>query len=199
MVTQLSIVREHLFNRDEFHTAVLPYNRQPEKPHTTMNVSPVDYAALTQQALALTVGEADTIANMANVSALLFHALGHVSWVGFYRMHGSTLVLGPFQGKPACIRIPVGQGVCGAAAATRQTQRVDDVHAFAGHIACDPEARSELVIPVLADDAVLGVLDLDSTHPARFGAADATGLEQLVTAIGPAITADARACANPQL
>jgi GAF domain-containing protein len=128
---------------------------------------------------ALTAGEADGIANMANAAALLWQYLPDLNWAGFYRMVGGELVLGPFQGKAACIRIPVGRGVCGTAAATRETQRVDDVHAFPGHIACDADSRSELVVPLVRDGAVLGVLDLDSPVAARFDAEDAAGCEAL--------------------
>jgi len=128
---------------------------------------------------ALTAGEADGIANMANAAALLWQYLPDLNWAGFYRMVGGELVLGPFQGKAACIRIPVGRGVCGTAAATRETQRVADVHAFPGHIACDADSRSELVVPLVRDGAVLGVLDLDSPVAARFDAEDAAGCEAL--------------------
>ena len=128
---------------------------------------------------ALTAGEADGIANMANAAALLWQYLPDLNWAGFYRMIGDELVLGPFQGKAACIRIPVGRGVCGTAAATRETQRVADVHAFPGHIACDADSRSELVVPLVRDGAVLGVLDLDSPVAARFDAEDAAGCEAL--------------------
>jgi GAF domain-containing protein len=128
---------------------------------------------------ALTAGEADGIANMANAAALLWQYLPDLNWAGFYRMVGGELVLGPFQGKAACIRIPVGRGVCGTAAATLATQRVDDVHAFPGHIACDADSRSELVVPLVRDGAVLGVLDLDSPVAARFDAEDAAGCEAL--------------------
>jgi len=128
---------------------------------------------------ALTAGEADGIANMANAAALLWQYLPDLNWAGFYRMVDGELVLGPFQGKAACIRIPVGRGVCGTAAATRETQRVADVHAFPGHIACDADSRSELVVPLVRDGAVLGVLDLDSPVAARFDAEDAAGCEAL--------------------
>ncbi len=128
---------------------------------------------------ALTAGEADGIANMANAAALLWQYLPDLNWAGFYRMVGGELVLGPFQGKAACIRIPVGRGVCGTAAATRETQRVADVHAFPGHIACDADSRSELVVPLVRDGAVLGVLDLDSPVAARFDAEDVAGCEAL--------------------
>jgi GAF domain-containing protein len=136
---------------------------------------------------ALTAGEADGIANMANAAALLWQYLPDVNWAGFYRMVDGELVLGPFQGKAACIRIPVGRGVCGTAAATRETQRVDDVHAFPGHIACDADSRSELVVPLVRDGVVLGVLDLDSPVPARFDAGDATGCEALAALLAARI------------
>ncbi|GAA0668833.1 GAF domain-containing protein [Sphingomonas insulae] len=128
---------------------------------------------------ALTADEPDAIANMANASALIWQYLPDLNWAGFYRLVGGELVLGPFQGKAACIRIPIGKGVCGAAAATRETQLVDDVHAFPGHIACDAASRSELVVPIVRDGVVTGVLDLDSPAPARFDAEDATGCEAL--------------------
>ncbi len=132
---------------------------------------------------ALTAGERDAIANMANASALLWQYLPDLNWAGFYRMvpaeQGGELVLGPFQGKAACIRIPLGKGVCGTAAASGETQRVADVHAFPGHIACDADSRSELVVPLVRDGEVLGVIDLDSPLPARFDAEDARGCEAL--------------------
>ena len=128
---------------------------------------------------ALTAGETDAVANMANAAALIWQYLPDLNWAGFYRMIGDELVLGPFQGKAACIRIPVGRGVCGTAAATRETQLVADVHAFPGHIACDADSRSELVVPLIRDGAVIGVLDLDSPVAARFDAEDAAGCEVL--------------------
>jgi GAF domain-containing protein len=137
------------------------------------------YAELTQAADALTAGEPDGIANMANVAALLFDALPDLNWAGFYRNVGGELVLGPFQGKAACIRIPFGKGVCGTAAATREAQCVADVHAFPGHIACDAASRSELVIPLIADGALIGVLDLDSPLPGRFDQEDLSGCAEL--------------------
>jgi GAF domain-containing protein len=136
---------------------------------------------------ALTAGETDGIANMANAAALLWQYLPDLNWAGFYRMVDGELVLGPFQGKAACIRIPVGRGVCGTAAATRATQRVDDVHAFPGHIACDADSRSELVVPLVRDGAVLGVLDLDSPVPARFDDEDAGGCEALAVLLAARI------------
>ncbi len=128
---------------------------------------------------ALTAGERDGIANMANAAALLWEYLPGLNWAGFYRLVGGELVLGPFQGKAACIRIPVGNGVCGTAAATLATQVVADVHAFPGHIACDAASRSELVVPILRGRALFGVLDLDSPEPSRFDAEDARGCEAL--------------------
>jgi len=137
------------------------------------------YAELAEQARGLLAGERDRIANAANLSALVYHALPGLNWVGFYFHDGHELVVGPFQGQPACVRIPLGKGVCGTAAATRQTQRIADVHAFPGHIACDAASRSELVVPLLAGDAVLGVFDLDSPRPDRFDAEDQQGLEAI--------------------
>jgi L-methionine (R)-S-oxide reductase len=137
------------------------------------------YAELVKAADALTAGEPDGIANMANISALLWQYMPDLNWAGFYRMVDGELVLGPFQGKAACIRIPLDKGVCGAAAATGETQRVDDVHAFPGHIACDADSWSELVVPVIRDGAVVAVIDLDSPKPARFDADDQTGIETL--------------------
>ena len=162
----------------------LPYNRAPPDTRCHMTPANTDYAALAAQAEALTHGETDPVANMANISALLFHALGDVNWVGFYRLLDGELVLGPFQGKPACIRIAIGRGVCGTAAASGQTQCVADVHAFDGHIACDPNSRAELVVPVFdAGGQVIAVLDIDSESRGRFGATDVQGMEQLVAAI----------------
>lgn len=136
---------------------------------------------------ALTAGEADGIANMANAAALLWQFLPDLNWAGFYRMVGGELVLGPFQGKVACIRIPLGKGVCGTAAARGETQVVADVHAFPGHIACDADSRSELVVPILAGGRVIGVFDLDSPVPGRFDAEDAAGCEALAALLGPRI------------
>jgi GAF domain-containing protein len=144
---------------------------------------PERYAQLLAQARALLHGERDRIANAANLSALVYRALPDLNWVGFYFFDGTELVVGPFQGLPACVRIPLDKGVCGAAARTRQTQRVDDVHAFPGHIACDSASRSELVVPlVAADGALVGVFDLDSPRPARFSADDQQGLEAIAAA-----------------
>jgi GAF domain-containing protein len=137
------------------------------------------YAQLAEQARGLLHGERDRIANAANLSALVFHALPELNWVGFYFHDGRELVVGPFQGRPACVRIALDKGVCGAAARTGQTQRVDDVHAFPGHIACDAASRSELVVPLRHDGALLGVFDLDSPRPSRFDAEDQAGLEAI--------------------
>ena len=140
---------------------------------------PQQYAQLAEQARALLHGEPDRIANAANLSALVYHALPRLNWVGFYFFDGTELVVGPFQGLPACVRIPLDRGVCGAAASSRQTQRVEDVHAFPGHIACDAASRSELVVPLVKDGALVGVFDLDSPDPARFDVQDQEGLEAI--------------------
>jgi L-methionine (R)-S-oxide reductase len=137
------------------------------------------YASLLGQARSIFEGERDPIANAANLAALIFHRLPQLNWAGFYFLRGDELVLGPFQGKPACIRIPVGKGVCGTAVARRSTVLVPDVHEFPGHIACDSASRSEVVVPLLSADRVLGVLDLDSPELARFDAEDQAGLETL--------------------
>jgi GAF domain-containing protein len=135
----------------------------------------------------LVAGEPDGIANMANAAALIFESLPDVNWVGFYRNIGGELVLGPFQGRPACIRIKFGEGVCGAAAATRQVQRVDDVNAFPGHIACDSASNSEIVVPLIRDGELLGVLDIDSPNRARFNAEDEAGVARLGEILSKAI------------
>jgi L-methionine (R)-S-oxide reductase len=145
------------------------------------------YADLVAAARALTADEPDAIANMANVTALIWQFLPDLNWAGFYRDVEGELVLGPFQGKPACIRIPFGQGVCGAAAASGETQLVEDVHAFPGHIACDAASRSELVVPVFKGSVLIAVIDLDSPEPARFDAEDAAGIEALAAAIAAVI------------
>ena len=143
-----------------------------------MTVLPAtDYSEIVAQADALIDGESDRIANVANVTSLVYHALPEVNWVGVYLYDGTELVVGPFQGRPACVRIPIGRGVCGTAAASRETQRVADVHAFEGHIACDPVSRSEVVVPLAADGNLLGVFDLDSPQPNRFDESDQRGLE----------------------
>ena len=137
------------------------------------------YTQLVSQAKSLVSGEHDLIANMANVSALLFNQLEDVNWAGFYLHKESQLVLGPFQGQPACIRIPIGKGVCGTAAETRTIQRIDDVHAFSGHIACDAASNSEIVIPLIVNDELIGVLDIDSPKFGRLDADDEAGLKQI--------------------
>jgi L-methionine (R)-S-oxide reductase len=133
--------------------------------------------SLAAQARGLLSGERDAIANAANLSAMLYMALEQVNWVGFYFLKGQELVLGPFQGKPACVRIPLGKGVCGTAAVTLQTQRVEDVERFAGHIACDVNSRSELVVPLVQRGELMGVLDIDSPVTHRFTEADQAALE----------------------
>lgn len=138
------------------------------------------YSLWVAQLESLLAGERDFIANAAQFSAFLFQELAELNWAGFYLLRGDELVLGPFQGKVACVRIPLGRGVCGVAAATRQTQRVDDVHGFAGHIACDSASNSELVIPLVQAGRLIGVLDLDSPRLARFTEADQAGIERLV-------------------
>ncbi|MBX3724326.1 MAG: GAF domain-containing protein [Xanthomonadales bacterium] len=138
------------------------------------------YSALVEQARGLLAGEPDRIANAANFSALVFHGLPDLNWAGFYFHDGRELVVGPFQGLPACVRIPIGRGVCGTAAATGATQVVPDVHAFPGHIACDAASRSEIVVPLLrGDGSLLGVFDVDSPSPGRFDDEDRAGLEAL--------------------
>jgi GAF domain-containing protein len=138
------------------------------------------YASLAQQLSGLLEGERDAIANAANMSALIYDLLPDLNWAGFYFMRGPELVLGPFQGKPACVRIAVGRGVCGTAVERRASVVVADVNAFPGHIACDSASRSELVVPIIKDGMVLGVLDLDSPSPSRFDEADREGCETLV-------------------
>ncbi|XUU61382.1 GAF domain-containing protein [Erythrobacter sp. HA6-11] len=150
------------------------------------------YRELTQMALALTEGEDDAIANMANIAALIWETVPDLNWAGFYRVtekNGAReLILGPFIGRPACIRIAWGSGVCGAAAQLGETQRIEDVHAFPGHIACDAASRSELVVPILRNGEVVAVLDLDSPAQARFKPEDAVGFEALINAVSARIT-----------
>lgn len=134
---------------------------------------------LAQQARGLLAGENHRIANAANLAALIFNSVPDLNWAGFYFVEDNELVVGPFQGQPACVRIVPGKGVCGTAMVTRETQRVEDVEAFAGHIACDPNSRSEVVVPLIVDDEVIGVLDIDSPKPGRFSSEDARGFEQL--------------------
>lgn len=140
------------------------------------------YPSLQQQAEALLSGETDRVANAANLAALLYHSLPDINWAGFYFLHDGQLVLGPFQGMPACVRIPVGRGVCGTAARTVQTQVVPDVHKFEGHIACDSASNSEIVVPLVLGGELIGVLDIDSPRFDRFGARDRLGLEQVALA-----------------
>lgn len=149
------------------------YRPAPDTPKPDL------YRDLLQAADAITSGEPDAVANMANVAALLWEFLPQVNWTGFYRVKGGELVLGPFAGRPACIRIAMGSGVCGTAAQSRATQLVPDVHAFPGHIACDGATRSELVVPVSRKGECIAVIDLDSPEPARFDAVDAAGVEAL--------------------
>ena len=137
------------------------------------------YQDLLNAAEGLTADEPDAIANMANVAALIWEALPDLNWAGFYRNVDGELVLGPFQGRPACIRIPFGKGVCGVAAETLQVQRIEDVHAFPGHIACDAASASELVVPIVRDGKLIAVLDLDSPTPARFTEEDEAGCVEL--------------------
>ena len=145
------------------------------------------YRELVKSADALTRGETDGVANMSNIAALLWEFLPDVNWTGFYRVVDGELVLGPFQGKAACIRIPFGRGVCGAAAQTGETQLVEDVHAFPGHIACDANSASELVVPVMRDGHVIAVVDLDSPSRGRFDDDDALGIQSLVAVIADRI------------
>jgi len=137
------------------------------------------YEQLAEQARGLLHGEPDRIANAANFAALVWHAVPDINWCGFYFFDGTELVVGPFQGKPACVRIALGRGVCGTAAVTRETQLVEDVHAFPGHIACDAASRSEVVVPLVKQGRLIGVWDVDSPLPARFDAADRQGMEAL--------------------
>jgi len=137
------------------------------------------YEALRGELRALLADERDLVANAANCAALLYHSLADVNWVGFYFLRDGELVVGPFQGKPACVRIALGKGVCGTAALRRETQLVSDVHAFAGHIACDPASRSEIVVPLVRNGELLGVLDIDSPTRGRFTETDRAGIEAL--------------------
>ena len=147
------------------------------------------YRQLIDAAEALTAGEPDAIANMANVAALLWESLPELNWAGFYRNVGGELVLGPFQGRAACIRIPFGRGVCGTAAATLEPQCIDDVHAFPGHIACDSASASELVVPIVHEGRLLGVLDLDSPVKSRFDKEDVEGCVRLARLLGERLSA----------
>ena len=139
------------------------------------------YADLHRSLAGILTGESDLIANTANFAALVYHTLPDLNWAGCYFLRGDELVLGPFQGRPACVRIAVGSGVCGTAAMRRASVLVPDVHAFAGHITCDPASRSELVVPLIKGDTLIGVFDMDSPLPGRFAAADQAGTESAVT------------------
>jgi len=158
---------------------------------TLSGTKPEQYAQLLAQARGLLHGERDRIANAANLSALVYHALPELNWVGFYFFDGTELVVGPFQGLPACVRIPLDKGVCGAAARTRRTQRVEDVNAFPGHIACDSASRSELVVPLHDGGALIGVFDIDSPVPGRFDGDDQAGMEALARCFLDACALDA--------
>jgi L-methionine (R)-S-oxide reductase len=148
---------------------------------------PVLYRDLAAALEATVAGEPDALANLANASALLAGALDRINWCGFYLMRGAELVLGPFQGKPACVRIPLGKGVCGTAVARRETLVVSDVHAFPGHIACDVASRSEIVVPIVEGGVLRGVLDVDAPETGRFDEEDRTGLEAFVAVLAPRI------------
>ncbi len=150
------------------------------------------YEELLRQARGLLEGERDPVANAANLSALIWQIVPDLNWAGFYFMKGGELVLGPFQGKPACVRIAIGKGVCGTAVSTRSTMLVEDVHAFPGHIACDAASNAELVVPLISGGRVHGVLDLDSPQLRRFDAVDQRGFEQLVAFLMTATDFDAR-------
>ena len=139
----------------------------------------LDYTLLNEQLAALLAGESDPLANSANFVGLLYDAMPRINWLGIYVLRGRELVLGPFQGKPACVRIPLGAGVCGSAAERRETLVVDDVHAFDGHIVCDPDSRSEIVVPLISGERLLGVLDVDSPRESRFDDRDRDGIEAL--------------------
>lgn len=150
----------------------------------------VDFSMLQQQVKALTEGEPDLIANLSNISALLNESMDKINWVGFYLVKDRGLVLGPFQGRPACVRIPLGKGVCGTAVSEARSIRVDDVHQFDGHIACDAASRSELVVPIFCQNAVVAVLDIDSPVVARFTESDREGVEMVVKEIERLFSAD---------
>ena len=150
----------------------------------------LDFDLLQKQLAALTDGEPDPLANAANFVALLYDAMADLNWAGIYVLRDQDLVLGPFQGKPACVRMPLGQGVCGSAAAQRKTLRVADVDEFPGHIVCDAASKSEIVVPLLASRQVLGVLDVDSPYPNRFSEQDQTGIEMMCVSFARIIEAN---------
>ncbi len=158
----------------------------PSLQQAALWADPAGYDALVPALAALLAAERDPVANLANAAAAIFHGLPALNWAGFYLRRGETLVLGPFQGWPACVRIPLGRGVCGTAAAEARSILVPDVHDFPGHIACDARSRSELVVPLLTAGLVVGVLDLDSPLPNRFDAADLAGCARLAALIAPA-------------
>ena len=160
---------------------------RPSNGAAASTAKPELYRQLVAAAQALTAGEPDPVANMANLAALIWEFVPDLNWAGFYRAVDGELVLGPFVGRPACIRIAWGRGVCGEAAASGESRLVEDVNAFPGHIACDAATRSELVVPVLRDGAAIAVIDLDSPRLARFDAEDRAGIERLAEAIGPSI------------
>jgi L-methionine (R)-S-oxide reductase len=164
--------------------SILPNQIPGKQPQSKLEV----YDQLAAQLSSLLVGERDLIANAANFAALIFHSLPDLNWAGFYFLKNDELVLGPFQGKPACVRIAIGQGVCGAAAANCVTTIVPNVHEFPGHIACDSASISEIVLPLMKGERFLGVLDLDSPIPARFDEDDAAGLESLVRILLSTVT-----------
>ena len=145
------------------------------------------YEEVTRSLESLLEGESDVLANLSNAAALLAQSLDRINWCGFYLLRGSELVLGPFQGKPACVRIPVGKGVCGTAAARLETLVVPDVNRFPGHIACDPASRSEIVVPILENGVLRGVLDVDAPEPTRFDEEDRNGLERFVAVLIPRV------------
>lgn len=142
-----------------------------------------NYALVQKQLVALIEDEPNMIANLSNAASLLNQFLGEINWVGFYLAEKDQLVLGPFQGLPACVRIPLGKGVCGTSAAERKTMRIEDVHQFPGHIACDAATKSEIVIPIIKDDKLIGVLDIDSPIPNRFDESDQQGLEKFTESL----------------
>ncbi|MEP1446823.1 MAG: GAF domain-containing protein [Paraglaciecola sp.] len=149
------------------------------------------YVQLAQQIEAIVAGEQDLIANMANISAILYWGLEKVNWAGFYLLKDKQLVLGPFHGQPACIRIPIGTGVCGTAVSENSIQLIEDVHQFSGHIACDAASNSEIVLPILKENQIIGVLDIDSPEIARFDLDDQTGLSRIVDILQASLVNDA--------
>jgi L-methionine (R)-S-oxide reductase len=155
-------------------------------------MSDTDYKLLDSQLRVLLADETDALASASNFVALLYNAMDKVNWLGIYVLRGTELVLGPFQGKPACVRLQLDSGVCGRAASTLETQRVADVHQFEGHIACDADSRSEIVVPLVINDELMGVLDIDSPTPDRFSALDQDGVEKLCASFCELATWDSR-------